>query len=187
MVSRDALDHQTRKLVYNYVNNHPGSSFSTILEVFHLTEGTLRYHLQYLERHSIVRSEPSGNHRCYYLTESNGRSHRPFPQPDPNTLTDLQQRIVTIIRQKPGIGISELETLTSTNRRVLQYNIKVLRDSMLVLRVGNGRSTRYKFATEELLQNELVKYLTMKFLKGELDEETFMALKGGLERERIRE
>ena len=188
MSDDEVLRHRTRKLVFNYVSAHPGSSFGTIREVFDLTEGTLDYHLHYLERHGLMRSTSQGRQRLYYPVHAAapGELQVRLPEFDPASLTEVQQRILTIIRQKPGMSISELETVSGMNRRVLQYNIKVLRERMVVVKQGNGRSTRYESATQEKLNEELNRFVIMKFLKGEIDEETYLRLKGGVERERLR-
>jgi len=187
MSSEDVLGHRTRKVVYNYISNHPGAAFGTIKGMFDLAEGTLRYHLQYLERHKIIYSQSMGNYRCYYPTDKAGSSIITVPDIDPNTLTELQKQIVTIIRQKPGTTVSELESYTRADKRVLRYNLKVLKDQMIIWKVGNGRSTCYEIATKTRLQNELIKFVTMKFLKGEITEEAYLTLKGEIEKERLKE
>ena len=189
MTDDEALRHRTRKLVFNYVSAHPGSSFATIREVFDLTKGTLDYHLHYFERHGLLRSASQGRQKLYYPIKAAPVSELQIRMPDfdPASLTEVQQRIYTIIRQKPGLSISELETVTGMNRRVLQYNIKVLRERMVVVKQGNGRSTRYESTTREKLHEELNRFVIMKFLKGEIDEKTYLRMKGEIERERLKE
>ena len=69
MFSEKALTNRTRKMVYSYISRHPGVSFGTIMGVLDLTEGTLRYHLNYLERGDKILSESKGKHRYYYHSD----------------------------------------------------------------------------------------------------------------------
>ena len=74
MHSEKALDNRTRKMVYNYISKHPGVSFGSIMNVLDLTEGTLRYHLGYLERENKILSNLKGKHKCYYSNQR-GKSY----------------------------------------------------------------------------------------------------------------
>ena len=44
------LQHDTRRMIYNYIVEHPGVAFNELKKVFELTDGTLRYHVEYLKR-----------------------------------------------------------------------------------------------------------------------------------------
>ena len=48
MSTNDDLEHRTRKVVFNYISDNPGVTFSAIRRVYDLSESTLRYHLRYL-------------------------------------------------------------------------------------------------------------------------------------------
>ena len=188
MSAERALKQKTRKLIYNYICTHPGVSNATIREVFDLKQGTLSYHLNYLERCELIISKVSGKFRCCYPVDppnSTSLLRKAFHF-DPGTLTELQQRLLAVVKQRPGINITELETMLNVNRRVLQYNIKVLREKMLVWKIGNGRNTQYEFASQERIHNELSRFAIMQYMNGDIDEETYNRLKGEIEREKLK-
>jgi predicted transcriptional regulator len=160
---------------------HPGVSFGTIRSVLELTEGTLRYHLNYLERCKKILSRSKGKHRCYYSNEIKVE-HGILPGFDPNTLSKPQQRILTLIQQHPGITTGDLVKLTKLNKRDIQYNIKKLRGQKLIWKVGNGRKTGYEYITKDRLKSELYRLLIIKFLKDEIDEDSYLFLKSELEK-----
>ena len=70
---------------------------------------------------------------------------------------------------------------------IIAHNLKVLRDRMLIWKVGNGRATKYEFTSEDRVRKELFRLLVAKFVKGEMDEDTYLMLKGELEREGLEE
>lgn len=184
MSPEDILEHKTRKVVYNYITAQPGVSFGTIRSVFVLAEGTLRYHLNYLEKHGKVKSEMKGSHRCYYPLEGSATPLRPFYDFDPNTLTPVQRRILGLIQESPGITTRELDERTGLGMRVLQYNIRKLKDDMLVWKTGSSTLTGYEYVTPERLQSELMRVLIADFLHDELDEKTYEQLKEEIKRKR---
>ncbi len=178
-----ALEHQTRKMVYNYVSRHPGATITTMQQVFDLAEGTLRYHLHYLERHRILRSQTQGKFRCYYTSQRPRPAGSTVPDMSLDALTPVQKDVATMVQQNPGITIAQMESRTGMDRGVLHHNLKVLRDRMLIWKVGNGRATKYEFTSEDRVRKELFRLLVAKFVKGEMDEDTYLMLKGELERE----
>ena len=183
--SESALAHKTRKAVFNYIRIHPGATFGAIRTVFGLPDGTLRYHLQFLERQDMIFSMVKGNQRRYYPEGSPKLITALIPSRDPRTLTSLQQRIVEHVKQSPGTTITGICDAVKAEKRVLQYNLKVLRQKMFILKVGSGRSTKYVYTTKERLITQLLRFLTAKFLRGEINEYTYVHLKGEIERMRL--
>jgi len=183
MPPAEVQEHETRKAVYGYIAGHPGVTPSVIQSALALAESTLRYHLRYLERHGMVFSRERGNFRCYFPAGRTAEDLVAFPEVDPSALTDVQKQITDLVRQRPGITMTDMESLTGINRRVLQYNVKVLREQMLLWKMGNGRSTCYEIASKQKLRSEMLKFLIIKFLRGDIDERTYLSLKGEVERE----
>ena len=85
------------------------------------------------------------------------KEYQHYPGFDFNALTRPQQRILTSIKQNPGISISELVWITKINKRVIQNNIKKLREMMIICKVGHNRETGYEYMTRERSQSELHK------------------------------
>jgi predicted transcriptional regulator len=183
-MSRDevALENQIRKTLYNHIKEYPGVSFSKLKSFHELNEGTLRYHLNYLERAEKIRSKLEGGRLHYYPFASpvvkansddmNLRSH---------DLSQHQELILNAIKQNPGINQTELITKTSLKRHILTYNIAQLIDLGMVKKNNHVRTVSYEYIPNELLQYEMLKMLTIKLLKNEIDEQTFIKLKGKLQ------
>jgi len=60
------LEHNTRRIIYNYIISHPGIPFTTIEQIFELTKGTLRYHLHVLEKNNKIISKIINHSKCFY-------------------------------------------------------------------------------------------------------------------------
>ncbi len=184
MSSDSSLDHETRRLVFNYISKHPGVSFGDIRGLFDLTESTLRYHLKYLERARRIRSKTNGGRRSYYSTAVRLRDDDGIEY---KALSKAQQRILTVAQKHPGITVGELVKKTNLHKRVVQYNVRKLKEQLLLRKIGDGGTPRYEFITKEGLGDELLKLIVVKFLKDEIDEETYLYLKEQLRKEGLDE
>ena len=76
-MTKNTLEHRTRKMIYNLIVARPGATYNFIKRTFDLTDGTLRYHLNYLERNDKLRSKLEQRNKCYYPVERIGFKTRP--------------------------------------------------------------------------------------------------------------
>jgi len=184
-MSQSAFEHDTRKRIYNHIISYPGVSFSAIKRAFDLADGTLRYHLNYLETRNEIKSAINNRNRCYYPVqnvlieqeveaevEARFKAHK---------LSATQERLLNSIQRYPGITQKELIKRTGVKRLTLAYNIKKLIAFGVVQKKENGRNTCYHYISDAQLRKEMMKRLIMKFLNHEIDEHTFLALKNKLE------
>ncbi len=181
----EVLEHETRKIIFNHILEYPGVSFKTLKKVLNLTNGTLRYHLNYLERAERI---------CFNL-EKGVRIYFPFntinifSEPDVGgvgkhraiVLTNRQEQLLGIIKKYPGITQKDLVLRSKMNRFTLMNNLKVLIGLELIKKTPNGNNVYYEFITNEQLKYEILKRLVIKLLKKELSEERFLELKRKLE------
>jgi len=185
-MSRDkvALENQIRKMIYTHIVEYPGVSFSKLKRFYDLNDGTLRYHLNYLERDEKITSKiKSGKLHYYPYGKSVIDSNSANKNSKSHELTSHQEIILNAIKQKPGINQTELIAKTSLKRHILTYNISLLIDLGMVKRNNHVRNVCYEYIPDELLQYEMLKMLTVKFLNNEIDEQTFLRLKNKLKKD----
>jgi predicted transcriptional regulator len=183
-----ALDHRTRKVIFNYIASNPGVSFGSVRKYFDLNESTLKYHLNYLERSKQVTSRREGRLRCYFCMRNNGFDLSQIPQTTLNQLNKNQRVILNMIIHNPGLGKSDLIVRTKLNRKTLEYNLDKLTELKLIWKVKTeGAELGYEFITKESLRQEIYNRLLMKLLTDEIDENTFKKIKKKLERMEVDE
>jgi len=180
-MNENIFEHKTRRMIYNHIMIHPGDSFNNIKRVFELTDGTLRYHLNYLESRNEIRSATVGNNRCYYPVEKIALSPRSGSDLRTHRLSANQERLLSVIQRKPGVTQKELIYLTGMKRITIAYNIIKLLDYGVVRKEPNGKYICYYHLSDTELRQKLIKKLVFKFVNYEIDEKTFLALKKKLE------
>ena len=177
----ETLTHKSRRLIYNFISNNPGVSFENIKRFFDMNKSTLNYHLKYLERNTKVISKLEDGQRCYYCAYKVSQMIKPIQTRTPANLTQIQEKLLLLIQQKPGVTNKELINQTRINRKNLSYNIKKLRDQRLIWAVNNDGILGYEFITKEKLQHEMATRLISKLLAEEIDEQTYHKIKEKLE------
>ncbi|UCD93100.1 MAG: winged helix-turn-helix transcriptional regulator [Methanobacteriota archaeon] len=157
-----------RPRIANYIQMHPGTSFKTIKTIFGLADGTLRYHLGYLEKKGKIRSDP--DRRVYYPTR-----HR-----EERSLSKTQQRLIHTIRRHPGITQKELSVRAKMSRVAVRKNLTPLVEKEMLSIVRAGRETHHFYVDPEDLERTKALRLVTKFLLDVIDEETYWDLRHGL-------
>jgi len=68
------LELKTREQIYDFIHKYPGLHLREILRKLDLSDGTIRYHLKYLEKHDIIIKKIEDGYSRFYATNdvSNG-------------------------------------------------------------------------------------------------------------------
>lgn len=172
-------DHQTRDELLSYIMDRPGVSFSRLMNSLKLNEGTLRYHLNYLEKKELIRSRKEGRRRLYFysLSESSIEGGNEI-------LGRYHKRVLTIIRRSPGIGFKDIMGSLDLAKKEVKSILKTLEREHLVWSVENRNGLGFEVVTREKLIKEMLYDLLERFLKGEIDQTTFLRLREWLEEEK---
>ena len=177
-----ALEHSTRKMIYNHIIAHPGVSFNILKHVSGMNDSTLRYHLDYLEKAEQINFGPEKGKRSYYPHHDK----RIVVRNDEETLgtyklTQTQDHIANTIKHYPGITQSGLIKTTGIKRLTLTNNLKILMDLCIVRKIPDKINVRYEYIENEQLRLEILQRLVVKLLKKEISEQRFLELKRKLE------
>ena len=136
---RDTLaDEPTRQNLMRYIYVHPGANFTQLRDHFDLHNGTLSHHLNVLENHSVIESFRAGRQRLFYpcRAELTGVVARPL------VTSEVQQQIVMLIKDEPGITQSMIATRLDMSRQKVNYHVNALTRQALIRVERSGRITR---------------------------------------------
>jgi hypothetical protein len=130
-----ALANFQRKEIYELIKEKPGIHFRMVMRTLALKPGTVAYHINVLEKQNYIKSIQKGIYRCFYPEGmKTGLKIK---------LTKLQQSIVFLINEHPGISSVELSKSLNKNRMVLHYNTSVLQDYGIIKKEKKGRKTMF--------------------------------------------
>jgi predicted transcriptional regulator len=176
------MGHHTRRSIFNHIEIYPGVSFTTLKNIYQMPDGTLRYHLHYLQRKGMVIARIRNGRRCYYPSDA---KHSNQVDPDGNLigvpLSDIQQRILHRIKSNPGSNQREICSLVRCSRFTFDYNIRTLLSLGLARKWKDGRYTRYEYIDQESLKKEILKRAAEDLLNGKIDEALFNRIRSRLE------
>ncbi len=132
------LDQFTRGRIYGYLEAHPGAHYSMIKSALELNNSTLAYHLRTLEREEYIKSGKEGKLRCFYPYNAKIQNK--------NGLSAMQNKIVEIVSNRPGITQKELISSVGASQQVVNYNVNSLKKLGLIEIERNGKET-YLFSS----------------------------------------
>lgn len=131
----EVLEHSTRDQLYQYIQNHPGPSFSDLRRELELSNGTLVHHLRILEAQEFVKVIREGFRTRFYV-----RGPRVIPQA---YLTRTQQAILEAIHGNPGVSQKELAGLVGLPRESVFYHTRKLEQVGKLAVQRDGKWRRY--------------------------------------------
>lgn len=172
------FDHEKRKMIFNHILTYPGVSFHVLKNIFSITSGTLRYHLEYLEKAKRILANVEKGKRCYYPLKDDIEVSKLFEnRPRAYSLNDTQQKLLNLIKRNPEITQKRLIQKTGLSRFTVSYNMRKFIDLGLIKKSNNAKNVCYEYMTDELLKHEVLLRLTMKLLDKEIDERAFIKLR----------
>jgi len=178
MNEEDTLENRNRRRVYRHICEFPGVSFPKLKDLLDMNEGTLRYHLHYLERSGMIRAGSENGLTLYFSSE-----RIPFKDdikgrvPSGTDLTEGQLRLLSTVKRSGGMSQKAICSQLGMNRFTLRYNMRTLMDLELVRVVKRGRNMTYHFIREGDLDRMVLKRAAYDLLHGRISEEEFLRIK----------
>jgi DNA-binding MarR family transcriptional regulator len=128
------FNNAARMRIYQHIKAHPGVHYRAILKDLKLKMGTLTHHVNILEREGHIRSYQDGVYRRFYRPEDG--------MPLKVRLTNIQERILNIIKDNPGISQANISKKAGSNKFVVNYHVKILSEVGMVFVQKEGRTSQ---------------------------------------------
>ncbi|MDP6156673.1 MAG: ArsR family transcriptional regulator [Candidatus Thermoplasmatota archaeon] len=113
------LDNDIRQNLYAYINHNPGKHFRKIKKHLKVSQGTLTHHIRCLTEADLIVAKQQGNFKFYYPT---------WMKDQQKPITPVQEELMEIVKQQPGIEIKELAEKLGRESRTIRYHLDNLRD-----------------------------------------------------------
>lgn len=130
------LEQGTRDALYARVKAQPGIHLIALRDALGISTTLAVHHLRMLERHGLITSRREGRWRRFYPIGEK------VPAPQAAPLTELQQRIVQLARERGGIEYGDVIEVLGVSKQRVSYNVKVLSE-MGLARLERDATGRY--------------------------------------------
>jgi len=136
------LDQPTRERIYGYIIGNPGAYFGLIKEELDLGNGQLICHLKQLEDAHLIYSREDGAKKRFYPSDiPRAKSGTPL-------FSDIQEKILNIIKNNSGIGQKKIAVKMGISRQVASYHLTKMERKGLIDKEVIGRESRYYPSSE---------------------------------------
>jgi len=115
----EILDNFARGEINGYVRLNPGDSYVEIKRNLGVAAGPLTYHLAVLEREGLVRSVLRGSRKLFYPLDVR------IPE-NGGGLNAIQERTLRMLREEPGMTVSDIADNLGVSRYVALYHVRKL-------------------------------------------------------------
>jgi predicted transcriptional regulator len=120
----EALNLESRRRIYEFIATNPGTHVREMERGLDMQPGMLSYHLGYLMKRKLVRSEDDGHRKMFFLIDQ-------FIEKDRRTLGALRQesprRILMHLLVNGPTSFQNLQTEMGVAKSTLSYHLKRLR------------------------------------------------------------
>ncbi|MFB6079572.1 MAG: winged helix-turn-helix transcriptional regulator [Haloferacaceae archaeon] len=135
------LELDSRRAIYRYVAANPGVHFRGLLDALDYAQGTVQYHLGWLEDEGLVETSADGNYTRYYPADS-------FDEADRAVMNALRReyarRIVAHLAADGPLSTAELSDRLDRSPSTVSWHLSKLDDAGLVEGERRGRSVVYE-------------------------------------------
>lgn len=139
LAPNELLDHDRRERVVALVRSRPGVGPQEIGQTLGMNWGVTSYHLDRLEGAGLLVSQRIGQHRCYFVP---GAMPRDAQAQVGLFRGDTTRRVAQLVREKPGIGQSELAAALGLSASATSKQVSRLETAELVRREASGNGMR---------------------------------------------
>ncbi len=129
MSKNDLLKLKNRKIIYEYISENPGLHLRKVIKDISLSEGTIRYHLQYLiDKKLIIKYKKNGYNRFYASTPTFSKDKKFI-----SYLRNENTRLIIIFYffHVCGSLTKVCESINKDKKDVYNYIKKLLEDDIL--------------------------------------------------------
>lgn len=146
---------ENQRGIFQYISANPGVHLRKLSRDLDMPMGTLRYHLDFLEKKGIIVSKEDKNLKIYFIAgELNAR--------DKIVASLLQQKrfrdIILLIIVRPGITHGDISSRLAIKPSTLSKYIKILEERAVIGHDMNGREKHYHAEDESRVMELLLTY-----------------------------
>lgn len=150
--NRRLLELETRRRIYDRIQEVPGIHFRRLHRDLSIPMGTLEHHLHKLERHGLIVSHRARKKRSYFIAGNVGHLERHYLY---YLRYRTSRRILLQILADPDLTVGELRARVGIRPPTLSYHLKKLTEGGLIVPSESGVGRQYVVSDPHLLRRVL--------------------------------
>ncbi|EFW92609.1 regulatory protein [Haladaptatus paucihalophilus DX253] len=136
----DEPELESRRVIFGEIRETPGIHFRELLRRHEYAQGTIQYHLRWLEDEGLVESSDDGNFTRYYPAHS-------FEAADKSTMNALRRtysrRIIALLASEERLSTAALSERVGKSRSTVSWHLSRLHEEEIVEKERDGRTVLY--------------------------------------------
>lgn len=133
----DILKNNTRKEIFHYIEEHPGSHFNEIAKNLKLGNHQTAWHLNFLKKYSIIRTAEIDNREVYFKQDSNSKFDKLYYYMKNKRIKSILNNLK---EKKQGAKPTIISTELKMHYNTLKKYLEILKDLSLVSsKINNNR------------------------------------------------
>ncbi len=150
----EALKLDVRKKIYGTIKRNPGLHFRELQRRVEIATGALQYHLDFLQKKHLVKTERETKFLRYYLVRQD------FVETDLMGLLRQEsiRRIAVFLMQRRFANNTTIAHEVGLSPSTTSWHLEKLAENNVIEKQRKGRKTYYKIVDKEKVAELLVKY-----------------------------
>ncbi len=165
MSNEDPLELETRRKIYDLVNDQPGIHLSKIADRLEMNVSLAEYHLRFMVKHDLIRTVKKGGYKRYFPEKERVK--------DKEKLIELRKeiplRIVLFLLENERATHKEIAEELDLAPSTLSYHLKNLTEEDILESKSYGKEKGYAVKDRKEIVQLLVKYKPHEVLDGFAD------------------
>ncbi len=149
----EGLELESRRRIYDYLLQNPGVHLRRIGQALGMSTGMLSYHLMYLERAGMLKSESDGHRKRYFIARAFMEAQRRIMG---LLRQDVPRRIVVDILLHGERTFAELQAAAGVSKSTLSYHLQKMTQRELLVRYRRERESVFAIKDMEEVSKLLV-------------------------------
>ena len=123
VIKNDILELKTRRRIHSYIVKYPGLHFRELMRKLNLPNGTLRYHLKYLEKRGLITTKSEGGYARYYIINNIGNDQKKIFH---LLRQEVPRNIILYLLSQSCASQIELSKSLEKHPKTLEFHLKKL-------------------------------------------------------------
>jgi DNA-binding transcriptional ArsR family regulator len=152
---QDSPDYKTRRRVFLVVSGNPGINESELVRLSGLNRGSVRYALEYLEKHELITGSREDKFVHYFPKDKIGSAQKTILK---RIQRSIPRSLVVYVLLFPGSGFGQIAAEFELSASTISYHLGRLVNAGILDREKKGKETIFRLRDPETVSDVLVTF-----------------------------